>query len=221
MTAPAVQRRENQRERRSYGRETGLAVRRYPPVVHMMWTSGKFSAWREGPRLFGDCGVIDFAGSGTVHMTGGVAALCAVFFMGVRKGFPDELPEGQPVYQALGVLILWMGWSARPRGDAGRGDAAPPRPRTDPRGGAATPRNIIRAAAAAAPRFIKGPSARQRRRTETRTSASRPATLTSASRDARRGAYVRDRRATHSGTASIAAPPSTSSASRSPPRTSP
>ena len=39
----------------------------YPPVVHMMWTSGKFSAWRSGPRLFGDCGVIDFAGSGTVR----------------------------------------------------------------------------------------------------------------------------------------------------------
>ena len=72
----------------------------YPPVVHMMWTSGKFSAWRSGPRLFGDCGVIDFAGSGTVHMTGGVAALIAAACIGVRKGFPDALPEGQPVYQA-------------------------------------------------------------------------------------------------------------------------
>jgi Amt family ammonium transporter len=82
----------------------------YPPVVHMMWTSGKFSAWRTAPRLFGDCGVIDFAGSGTVHMTGGVAALCACFFMGARAGFPDNLPEGQPMFQALGVFILWMGW---------------------------------------------------------------------------------------------------------------
>ena len=82
----------------------------YPPVVHMMWTTGKFSAWRSGPKLFGDCGVIDFAGSGTVHMTGGVAALIAAACIGVRKGFPDALPEGQPVYQALGILILWMGW---------------------------------------------------------------------------------------------------------------
>jgi len=73
----------------------------YPPVVHMMWTSGKFSAWSSGPRLFGDCGVIDFAGSGTVHMTGGVAAIIAAACIGVRKGFPDALPEGQPVYQAL------------------------------------------------------------------------------------------------------------------------
>merc|ERR1719399_2578308 len=76
----------------------------------MMWTSGKFSAWRSGPRLFGDCGVIDFAGSGTVHLTGGVAAFVACIFMGTRKGFPDNLPEGQPVYQALGIFILWMGW---------------------------------------------------------------------------------------------------------------
>ena len=72
----------------------------YPPVVHMMWTSGKFSAWSSGPRLFGGCGVIDFAGSGTVHMTGGVAAIIAAACIGVRKGFPDALPEGQPVYQA-------------------------------------------------------------------------------------------------------------------------
>ncbi|KAK7248329.1 ammonium transmembrane transporter, partial [Aureococcus anophagefferens] len=96
----------------------------YPPVVHMMWGAGRFSAWRSlssrphnddaddasAGRLFGDCGVIDFAGSGTVHMTGGVAAIIAAKFMGTRKGFPDNLPEGQPVYQALGIFILWMGW---------------------------------------------------------------------------------------------------------------
>mmetsp|Transcript_33813 Transcript_33813/g.103766 ORF Transcript_33813/g.103766 Transcript_33813/m.103766 type:complete len:486 (+) Transcript_33813:95-1552(+) len=82
----------------------------YPPVVHMMWGAGKFSAWRSGPRLFGECGVIDFAGSGTVHMTGGVAALVACIMIGPRKGFPDNLPEGQPVFQSLGVFILWMGW---------------------------------------------------------------------------------------------------------------
>ena len=91
----------------------------YPPVVHMMWTSGKFSAWRSGPKLFGDCGVIDFAGSGTVHMTGGVAALIAAACIGVRKGFPDALPEGQPVYQALGILILWMARRRRPKPSQG------------------------------------------------------------------------------------------------------
>ena len=96
----------------------------YPPVVHMMWGAGRFSAWRSlssrphnddaddasAGRLIGGCGVIDFAGSGTVHMTGGIAAIVATKFMGARKGFPDNLPEGQPVYQALGIFILWMGW---------------------------------------------------------------------------------------------------------------
>merc|ERR1719445_498184 len=76
----------------------------------MMWVSGKFTAWTSGPRLFGGCGVIDFAGSGTVHLTGGVAALIALIFIGPRKGFPDKLPEGSPVFQSLGVFILWMGW---------------------------------------------------------------------------------------------------------------
>ena len=82
----------------------------YPPIVNMMWVSGKFTAWTSGPRLFGGCGVIDFAGSGTVHLTGGVAALIALIFIGPRKGFPDKLPEGSPVFQSLGVFILWMGW---------------------------------------------------------------------------------------------------------------
>jgi len=92
----------------------------YPPVVHMMWANGKFSAWRSlsaddgsGGRLVGDCGVIDFAGSGTVHMVGGVAAFVAAAFTGPRKNRWDPgyvLPYGNPVYQALGVFILWTGW---------------------------------------------------------------------------------------------------------------
>ena len=92
----------------------------YPPVVHMMWGNGKFSAWRSYGKnggdgaLFARCGVTDFAGSGVVHMTGGVAALVGAIMVGPRKGrFTDpeyKLPVGQPVLQSLGVLILWMGW---------------------------------------------------------------------------------------------------------------
>lgn len=97
----------------------------YPPVVHMMWSpAGKMAAWRSAStdddghgagRLFGDCGVIDFAGSGTVHLVGGVAALVACAIVGPRQGrFASDpkfqTPAGNPVLQSLGVLILWMGW---------------------------------------------------------------------------------------------------------------
>ena len=95
----------------------------YPCVAHMTWSGdGIFSAFRAtsseddprtGGRLLGGCGVIDFAGSGTVHMTGGVAACVACIFVGPRTGrfSPQwQKPTPHPVYQVLGVLILWFGW---------------------------------------------------------------------------------------------------------------
>lgn len=58
----------------------------YPVIVHWGWAGeGWASAWREDDLLF-DCGVIDFAGSGVVHMTGGIAALCAAIAVGPRLG---------------------------------------------------------------------------------------------------------------------------------------
>jgi ammonia channel protein AmtB len=59
----------------------------YPVVVHWGWASdGWACAWRDsGERLFG-VGVIDFAGSGIVHMVGGVAALVAAYMVGPRHG---------------------------------------------------------------------------------------------------------------------------------------
>lgn len=87
----------------------------YPCVVHMNWSgAGYLSPWREN-RLLGGCGFIDFAGSGTVHLTGGVAALVAAICVGPRTGrFSDEwvMPEASPVLQTLGVFILWTGWYA-------------------------------------------------------------------------------------------------------------
>ncbi|CAM9629613.1 unnamed protein product [Ectocarpus sp. 8 AP-2014] len=61
----------------------------YPVVVHWGWAGGWASAWRETDLLFG-CGVIDFAGSGVVHMTGGLAALCATIVVGPRTGRFNE-----------------------------------------------------------------------------------------------------------------------------------
>ena len=82
----------------------------YPISVHMAWSgSGKLSPWRS-TRLVGGCGVIDFAGSGVVHMTGGIAALVAAKMIGPRLRWKSGLPQQSVVYQTLGVLMLWVGW---------------------------------------------------------------------------------------------------------------
>ena len=89
----------------------------YPVVVHWGWSPGGWaSAFVPVEDLLFDCGVIDFAGSGVVHMTGGVAALCAAFVVGPRigrfneDGSSNNLPQQSAVLQSLGTLILWLGW---------------------------------------------------------------------------------------------------------------
>jgi len=92
----------------------------YPVVVHAIWNSAGFlSAFNESP--FRGVGMIDFAGSGVVHMTGGATALIAAVVLGPRIGrFYDE--DGNPLdkpgefaphsvsLQVLGTFILWFGW---------------------------------------------------------------------------------------------------------------
>mmetsp|Transcript_30419 Transcript_30419/g.76217 ORF Transcript_30419/g.76217 Transcript_30419/m.76217 type:complete len:445 (-) Transcript_30419:211-1545(-) len=87
----------------------------YPVIVHMFWDSaGVISAFNSGSPLLG--GVIDFAGSGVVHMTGGVAALAGATMLGPRigrfdsDGKPVPMPGHSSVLQVLGVFILWLGW---------------------------------------------------------------------------------------------------------------
>lgn len=82
---------------------TGLI---YPIVTHWVWGGGWLS----------DLGFFDFAGSGVVHMLGGVAALAAVVVVGPRIGKYDEngkpraIPGHSLTHGALGVFILWFGW---------------------------------------------------------------------------------------------------------------
>jgi Amt family ammonium transporter len=65
--------------------------------------------------------MIDFAGSGVVHMTGGATALVAAIVLGPRIGrFYDEngiavdkphnFPPHSVALQVLGTFILWFGW---------------------------------------------------------------------------------------------------------------
>jgi Amt family ammonium transporter len=90
----------------------------YPVVAHWVWCdngflSGGFSRSKD-LTLLGGC--LDFAGSGVVHMTGGVAALCAAYFMGPRIGRFDEkgnvcpMPGTSAPLIVLGTFILWMDW---------------------------------------------------------------------------------------------------------------
>ncbi|XP_006647528.2 ammonium transporter 1 member 3 [Oryza brachyantha] len=89
----------------------------YPVVSHWFWsTDGWASASRlTGPLLF-ESGVIDFAGSGVVHVVGGVAGLWGAFIEGPRIGRFDA--TGRTVAMkghsaslvVLGTFLLWFGW---------------------------------------------------------------------------------------------------------------
>ncbi|KAF8015910.1 hypothetical protein BT93_H1452 [Corymbia citriodora subsp. variegata] len=88
----------------------------YPVVSHWFWsTDGWASAFNSGDLLFGS-GVIDFAGSGVVHMVGGIAGLWGALIEGPRIGRFDH--SGRAValrghsasLVVLGTFLLWFGW---------------------------------------------------------------------------------------------------------------
>ncbi|XP_031250918.1 ammonium transporter 1 member 2-like [Pistacia vera] len=88
----------------------------YPIVSHWFWSSdGWASPTRADNLLFGS-GVIDFAGSGVVHMVGGIAGLWGAFIEGPRIGRFDR--SGRSVVLrghsaslvVLGTFLLWFGW---------------------------------------------------------------------------------------------------------------
>jgi hypothetical protein len=64
----------------------------------------------------GDAVYSDFAGSGIVHMTGGIAAFMGALFLGPRigkydaDGKPRAIPGHNIPFAILGVFILWLGW---------------------------------------------------------------------------------------------------------------
>jgi len=78
----------------------------YPIVVHWTWGGG----WLL------EAGYHDFAGSGIVHMTGGVAALCGAAILGPRigkygpDGKPRVIPGHSIPFAIIGVFILLVGW---------------------------------------------------------------------------------------------------------------
>ncbi|MDT0618344.1 ammonium transporter [Salinisphaera sp. P385] len=69
-----------------------------------------------GGFLTGSFSYFDYAGSGTVHLCGAVAALAGVLMLGPRKGKyrPDgsirAIPGANLPLATLGMFILWLGW---------------------------------------------------------------------------------------------------------------
>eukprot|EP00965_Chrysotila_dentata_P139617 4616209-Pleurochrysis_carterae.AAC.3 len=90
----------------------------YPIVVHWVWdSSGFLSAGNSDNDVRWGTGVIDFGGSGVVHMTGGMAAVVSAKILGPRRGRFDENGKPNPGFMGhstaltvLGTFMLWIGW---------------------------------------------------------------------------------------------------------------
>jgi len=90
---------------------TGLI---YPAVVHWVWDGAGFlSAGNQNKDVRWLCGMIDFAGSGVVHMTGGWAALVAAYVLKPRTGRfqePESFGGHSLALSVMGTFVLWIGW---------------------------------------------------------------------------------------------------------------
>ncbi|MDR3641117.1 MAG: ammonium transporter [Humidesulfovibrio sp.] len=86
----------------------------YPLYANWVWGGGWLSAL--GSNFGLGHGVLDFAGSSVVHMTGGVAALAGVICLGPRlgkfraDGTPNAIPGHHIPMAVTGCLILAFGW---------------------------------------------------------------------------------------------------------------
>jgi len=79
----------------------------YPVQGYWNWGGGWLSS---------EYGYSDYAGSGTVHLAGAVAALAGVLLLGSRRGKygpngqVNPIPGANMPLATLGTFILWFGW---------------------------------------------------------------------------------------------------------------
>ncbi|KAI3459058.1 hypothetical protein Pfo_015721 [Paulownia fortunei] len=89
----------------------------YPIVSYWFWSGDGWAgaAKSDGNLLFGS-GVIDFAGSGVIHMVGGIAGLWGSLIEGPRIGRFDRTGRSVALrghsasLVVLGSFLLWFGW---------------------------------------------------------------------------------------------------------------
>ncbi|NLV25452.1 MAG: ammonium transporter [Deltaproteobacteria bacterium] len=74
----------------------------YDPICHWVWGEGGWLL---------EMGALDFAGGTVVHLSSGISALILAFFLGKRKGYPQErmMPHNLTL-TLLGAGLLWFGW---------------------------------------------------------------------------------------------------------------
>lgn len=86
----------------------------YPVVVYWGWSGAGIFNNSEG-SIVSDAALLDFAGSGIVHLVGGVAALVGAIVVGPRKDRWVSTVEGEfdahsIPFCVLGTFFLWFGW---------------------------------------------------------------------------------------------------------------
>mmetsp|Transcript_4684 Transcript_4684/g.13559 ORF Transcript_4684/g.13559 Transcript_4684/m.13559 type:complete len:461 (+) Transcript_4684:52-1434(+) len=89
----------------------------YPIVAHWAWSRTGIFKYEEGGAWRSLAGpvVVDFAGSGMVHLVGGVSALVGAVVVGPR--WERWVPSKEQQFQAhnvefcvLGTFFMWFGW---------------------------------------------------------------------------------------------------------------
>ena len=93
-----------------------LAAIVFPLTAHWIWAGGWLASM--GVNFSLGAGFVDVGGAATVHVIGGLSALCVIWIAGPRRGkFPKEgfstaMPGHNAIYVLFGCLLALVGWLA-------------------------------------------------------------------------------------------------------------
>lgn len=94
----------------------------YPICVYWAWSGSGWLNYPDptgAPQMISSVGSVaykDWAGSGVIHLVGGIAALVGAIIVGPRKGRFDpavsqeEFAPSSVPFTVLGTFVLWFGW---------------------------------------------------------------------------------------------------------------